>query len=84
MIRLLFMIPLCALASSQATAQNEASQILLALSEDERNAAVTGLLRESNATGSSAPYLRALNWDWMNGRRYATTEIRTRLLSRRN
>ena len=48
MIRLLFMIPLCALASSQATAQNEASQILLALSEDERNAAVTGLLRESN------------------------------------
>jgi hypothetical protein len=31
MIRLLFVIPLCALASSQAIAQNKASQILLAL-----------------------------------------------------
>jgi hypothetical protein len=48
MIRLLFVIPLCAFASSQATAQNKASQILLALSEDERNAAVTRLLRGSN------------------------------------
>jgi hypothetical protein len=45
MIRLLFVIPLCALASLQATAQNEASQILLTLSEYERNAAVTRLLR---------------------------------------
>jgi hypothetical protein len=48
MIRLLFVIPLCALASSEATAQNKASQILLALSEDERNAAVTRLLQGSN------------------------------------
>ena len=45
MIRLLFVIPLCALASLQATAQNKASQILLTLSEYERNAAVTRLLR---------------------------------------
>ena len=47
-VRLLFVIPLCALTSSQATAQNNASQILLALSEDERNAAFTRLLQESN------------------------------------
>jgi hypothetical protein len=47
-IRLLFVMPLCALATSQATAQNTASQILLALSEDERNAAVTRLLWGNN------------------------------------
>ena len=47
-VRLLFVIPLCALTSSQATAQNNASLILLALSEDERNAAFTRLLQESN------------------------------------
>jgi hypothetical protein len=39
---------LWALASSQATAQNGTSQILLALSEEERNAAFTRLLQESN------------------------------------
>ena len=48
MIRLLFVILLCILASSQASAQNNASQMLLALSEDERNAAFTHLLRERN------------------------------------
>ena len=48
MMRLPFVIPLCALASSQATAQNDTSQILLALSEEERNAAFTRLLQESN------------------------------------
>ena len=48
MIRLLFVILLCILASSQASAQNDASQMLLALSEDERNAAFTHLLRERN------------------------------------
>jgi hypothetical protein len=48
MIRLLFVMPLCALASSQATARNDPSEILLALSEDERNAAFTHLLQESN------------------------------------
>jgi hypothetical protein len=48
MMRLLFVIPLWALASSQATAQNGTSQILLALSEEERNAAFTRLLQESN------------------------------------
>ena len=47
-MRLLVVLPLCALTSSQATAQNNASQILLALSEDERNAAFTRLLQESN------------------------------------
>jgi hypothetical protein len=48
MTRLLFVILLCVLASSQAPAQNGASQILLALSEDERNAAFTHLLQGSN------------------------------------
>jgi hypothetical protein len=48
MMRLLFVILLCALASSQATAQNNASQMLLALSEDERNAALTRLLHKGN------------------------------------
>jgi hypothetical protein len=48
MMRLLFGVPLCALASLQATAQNDASQVLLALSEEERNAAFTRLLQESN------------------------------------
>jgi hypothetical protein len=47
-MRLLVVLPLCALTSSQATAQNNASQVLLALSEDERNAAFTRLLHESN------------------------------------
>src|SRR5262249_45224806 len=47
-IRLLFVILLCALASSQATAQNKASQMLLSLSEDQRNAAVTRLAQGSN------------------------------------
>ena len=48
MTRLLFVMPLCALASSQAAAQNNASQILLALNEEERNAAFTHLLQERN------------------------------------
>ena len=48
MIRLLFVILLCILASSQASGQNNASQILLALSEDERNGIrpVTAVLPE--------------------------------------
>jgi|SRR5262245_19774760 len=48
MIRALFVILLCAFSSSQATARNDPSEILLALSEDERNAAFTHLLQESN------------------------------------
>src|SRR5437899_2866431 len=48
MTRLLFVILLCVLASSQAPAQNDASQILLALSEDDRNAAFTHLLQGSS------------------------------------
>jgi hypothetical protein len=48
MTRLLFVILLCVLASSQAPAQNDASQGLLALSEDDRNAALTHLLQGSS------------------------------------
>ena len=86
MIRLLFTALLCALASSQATAQNWVSEALLGLNEDQRNET----LRTSsgtamrNATGSSARYLLARRWSWMTGRCCAETEIRTRLLSRRN
>ena len=48
MMRLLFVILSCALASSQVTAQNKASEMLLGLGEDERNAALTRLLHKSN------------------------------------
>jgi len=47
-IRSLLVILLCALASSQAPAQNKASQMLLSLSEDQRNAAVTRLVQGGN------------------------------------
>jgi hypothetical protein len=49
MIRLLFSALLCALASSQATAQNWVSQTLLGLDEDQRNETFTYLLRDGNA-----------------------------------
>jgi hypothetical protein len=48
MTRLQFVILLCVLASSQSPAQNDASQILLALSEDDRNAAFTHVLQVSS------------------------------------
>jgi hypothetical protein len=48
MTRLLFVIVLCVFASSQAPAQNDASQGLLALSEDDRNVALTYLLQGSS------------------------------------
>ena len=48
MVRVLFAMLLCVLASSQAPAQNDTSQMLLALSEDERNGAFTHLLRDRN------------------------------------
>ena len=46
MVRVLFAILLSVFASSQAPAQNDTSQILLALTEDERNGAFTRLLWE--------------------------------------
>jgi len=49
MIRLLFTALLCALASSQATAQNWVSEALLGLNEDQRNETFTYLLRDGNA-----------------------------------
>jgi hypothetical protein len=84
MIRLLFTALLCALTSSQATAQNWVSEALLGLNEDQRNETFTYLFAMRNATGSSARYLLALRWSWMTGRFCAEIEIRTRLLSRRN
>src|SRR6266511_2334230 len=48
MTLLLFVILMCLRASSQSPAQNDASQILLALSEDDRNAAFTHLLQGSS------------------------------------
>jgi hypothetical protein len=48
MTRLLFTTLVCAVSSSQATAQNKVSQSLLGLSEDERNETFTDLLRDGN------------------------------------
>jgi hypothetical protein len=86
MIRLLFTALLCALTSSQATAQNWVSEGLLGLNEDQRNETFTYLLRDSNAKCDRV--IRTLfngsTGSWMTGRCCAETEIRTRLLSRRN
>jgi hypothetical protein len=49
MIRLLFSILVCAVTSSQATAQNNVSQTLLGLSDEQRNETFTYLLQDSNA-----------------------------------
>jgi hypothetical protein len=49
MIRLLFTALLCALTSSQATAQNWVSEALLGLNEDQRNETFKNLLQDSNA-----------------------------------
>ena len=48
MTRLLFPTLLCALGTVQASAQNQVSQQLSELDEDERNAAFTLMLRDSN------------------------------------
>jgi hypothetical protein len=48
MTRLLFTTLLCALGTVQASAQNHVSQQLSELDEDERNAAFTLMLRDSN------------------------------------
>ena len=48
MTRLLFTMLLCALGTVQAFAQSEVSQHLLELDDDERNAAFTLMLRDSN------------------------------------
>ncbi len=49
MIRLLFSILVCAVTSSQATAQNNVSQTLLGLSDEQRNETFAYLLRDNNA-----------------------------------
>ena len=49
MIRLLFTALLCALTSSQATAQNWVSEALLGLNEHQRNETFTYMLQDSNA-----------------------------------
>jgi hypothetical protein len=48
MTRLLFATLLCALGTAQAFSQSEVSQRLLELDDDERNAAFTLMLRDSN------------------------------------
>ena len=48
MTRLLFTTLLCVLGTAPASAQNTVSQELLAVSEDQRNAAFTLMLRDSN------------------------------------
>jgi hypothetical protein len=48
MTRLLFTTLLCVLGTAQTSAQTEVSRQLLELSEDERNAAFTLILQDSN------------------------------------
>ena len=48
MTRLLFTMLVYALGTAQVSAQNEVSQRLLELDEDERNAAFTFMLKDSN------------------------------------
>ena len=49
MIRLLFTFLVCAVTASQAAAQNNVSQTLFGLSEDQRNETFTRLLQDNNA-----------------------------------
>ena len=49
MIRLLFIALVCAVAASPAAAQNNVSQTLFGLSEDQRNETFTHLLRDNSA-----------------------------------
>ena len=49
MIRLLFIVLVCAVAASQAAAQNNVSQTLFGLGEDQRNETFTRLLRDNSA-----------------------------------
>ena len=49
MIRLLFTVLVCAVATSQAVAQNNVSQTVLGLDEDQRNESYTRLLRDNSA-----------------------------------
>jgi len=49
MMRLLFIVLVCAVAASQAAAQNNVSQTLFGLNEDQRNETFTRLLRDNSA-----------------------------------
>src|ERR1700751_900720 len=49
MMRLLFTFLVCAVTASQAAAQNNVSQTLFGLSEDQRNETFTRLLQDNNA-----------------------------------
>ena len=49
MIRPLFTVLVCAVATSQAAAQNNVSQTLFGLGEDQRNETFTRLLRDNSA-----------------------------------
>ena len=49
MIRILFTFLVCAVTASQAAAQNNVSQTLFGLSEDQRNETFTRLLQDNHA-----------------------------------
>ena len=75
MTRLSLATLLCALGTTQASAQNVVSQGLLDLDDDERNASFTLILKESDrgVIKSSELYSPAPSWVWMSGRRSAKT-----------
>jgi hypothetical protein len=89
MTRLLLSTLLCALGTAQGYAQHEVSLHLLELGDDERNAAFTFMLKDSNRKcnqvirtlfkGSRAPF-----WEGMSGKRGVEIAIRTRLASSRS
>ena len=83
MTRLLFATLMCALGTTQASAQTVVSQGLLELDDDERNASFTLMLRDTTggAIGSSERYSPEPSWVWMSGKRSAKTETPTRSVS---
>src|SRR5262249_32452113 len=81
MSRLLFATVFWTLGFAQAAAQSEVSQRLLELEDDERNAAFTLILKDSNRKCDQVirTSLKAPSWVWTSGRRCVETETLTRL-----
>ena len=79
----LFTMLLCAVGPTQASAQNEISQQLLELDQDQRNAAFTHMLWDSKRKCDHVirTLLMAPSWAWTTGRCFAATDARTQLAS---
>ena len=73
MTRLALATLMCALGTTQASAQTVVSQGLLELDDEERNACFTLILRDTTGgvIRSSERYSPEPSWVWMNGKRSA-------------